>query len=209
MDRNGELNGSEGTRNGVEKYVPFDVENRIDGEKNESSNDVSVGDSKSEVSAANVLKTLFFILVWYTFSLFLTLYNKSLLGDDMGRFPAPLLMNTIHFGMQAVLSKAITWIWWERFHKDVHVTWRDYVSKVVPTALATALDINLSNASLVFISVTFATMCKSASPIFLLLFAFALRLESPSLKLFGIILVISVGILLTGMCYELSQILAV
>jgi len=73
MDRNGELNGSEGTRNGVEKYMPFDVENRIDGEKNESSNDVSVGDSKSEVSAANVLKTLFFILVWYTFSLFLTL----------------------------------------------------------------------------------------------------------------------------------------
>ena len=29
---------------------------------------------------------------------------------------------------------------------------------VVPTALATALDINLSNESLVFISVTFATM---------------------------------------------------
>lgn len=29
---------------------------------------------------------------------------------------------------------------------------------VVPTALGTALDINLSNASLVFISVTFATM---------------------------------------------------
>lgn len=29
---------------------------------------------------------------------------------------------------------------------------------VVPTALATALDINLSNISLVFITVTFATM---------------------------------------------------
>uniref|UniRef100_A0A803MLH8 Sugar phosphate transporter domain-containing protein n=1 Tax=Chenopodium quinoa TaxID=63459 RepID=A0A803MLH8_CHEQI len=68
---------------------------------------------------------------------------------------------------------------------------------VFPTALATALDINLSNASLVFISVTFATMCKSASPIFLLVFAFAFRLESPSVKLFGIILVISFGILLT------------
>ncbi|KAK9676910.1 hypothetical protein RND81_11G109100 [Saponaria officinalis] len=63
--------------------------------------------------------------------------------------------------------------------------------------MATALDINLSNASLVFISVTFATMCKSAAPIFLLIFAFAFRLESPSLKLFGIILVISFGILLT------------
>lgn len=115
----------------------------------------------------------------------------------MGKFPAPLLMNTIHFSMQAVLSKAITWIWWERFHKGVHLTWRDYFINVVPTALSTALDVNLSNASLVFISVTFATMCKSASPIFLLLFAFAFRLESPSLKLFGIILVISSGILMT------------
>lgn len=33
-------------------------------------------------------------------------------------------------------------------------------SAVVPTALGTALDINLSNASLVFISVTFATMVR-------------------------------------------------
>ncbi|XP_010248369.1 PREDICTED: probable sugar phosphate/phosphate translocator At1g06470 isoform X2 [Nelumbo nucifera] len=68
---------------------------------------------------------------------------------------------------------------------------------VVPTALGTALDINLSNVSLVFISVTFATMCKSASPIFLLLFAFAFRLETPSIQLLGIILIISIGILLT------------
>ncbi|KAF4376571.1 hypothetical protein F8388_025442 [Cannabis sativa] len=59
------------------------------------------------------------------------------------------------------------------------------------------MDINLSNASLVSISVTFATMCKSGAPIFLLLFAFAFRLESPSIKLSGIILVISLGILLT------------
>lgn len=68
---------------------------------------------------------------------------------------------------------------------------------VVPTSLATALDINLSNVSLVFITVTFATMCKSASPIFLLIFAFAFRLETPSVKLGGIILIISVGVLLT------------
>ena len=34
----------------------------------------------------------------------------------------------------------------------------DFPFTVVPTALATALDINLSNESLVFISVTFATM---------------------------------------------------
>ena len=53
-------------------------------------------------------------------------YNKTLLGDDMGRFPAPLLMNTVHFGMQAVLSKAITWYWSQRFQPSVRMSWRDY-----------------------------------------------------------------------------------
>lgn len=196
------------TTNGLRNqnaYVPFDIENGHDAERYTSRtkdlnhadyNDASRKKVESPVSVADVLKTLFFILVWYTFSTFLTLYNKTLLGDDMGKFPAPLLMNTIHFSMQAVLSKGITWFWSDRFQSS-NMSWKDYFVRVVPTALSTAMDVNLSNLSLVFISVTFATMCKSAAPIFLLFFAFAFRLESPSFKLLGIIIVISVGILLT------------
>ncbi|XP_039138669.1 probable sugar phosphate/phosphate translocator At1g06470 [Dioscorea cayenensis subsp. rotundata] len=153
--------------------------------------------ARSSVSVANVIKILFFILVWYTFSTCLTLYNKILLGHHMGNFPAPLLMNTIHFTMQAALSNIIIWFQSKGSDSSKVMSWRDYFIVVVPTSLATALDINLSNASLVSISVTFATMCKSAGPIFLLLFAFAFRLESPSFKLFGIMLVISSGVLLT------------
>uniref|UniRef100_A0A5B6ZEX0 Sugar phosphate transporter domain-containing protein n=1 Tax=Davidia involucrata TaxID=16924 RepID=A0A5B6ZEX0_DAVIN len=213
MQMNGTCNmdgvSTHGVKNGNEKYLPFDIENGSGSELNFSTIGVNGFNSmdnhealpsnakSSSISSSDVLKTLFFILVWYTFSTFLTLYNKTLLGDDLGKFPAPLLMNTFHFTMQAVLSKAITWIWSHRFQPSVTMSWRDYFVRVVPTALGTALDINLSNASLVFISVTFATMCKSASPIFLLLFAFAFRLESPSVKLLGIILIISVGILLT------------
>ncbi|XP_022968905.1 probable sugar phosphate/phosphate translocator At1g06470 [Cucurbita maxima] len=191
--------------NESEKCEPLSIENKpgrnIDGDDceplhSDDYNSLQL-DAKNPLSTANVLKTLFFILVWYIFSLLLTLYNKTLLGDHLGRFPAPLLMNTVHFTMQAVLSNLITWIWSSRFQPCVTMTWKDYLTKVVPTALGTALDINLSNASLVSISVTFATMCKSGSPIFLLLFAFAFRLEAPSFKLSGIILIISVGILLT------------
>ncbi|KAH1038387.1 hypothetical protein J1N35_040130 [Gossypium stocksii] len=190
------------------EYVHFDIENEsalnIGSSDICDDGDIATGSPKalplnsdSSIALVDVLKTLFFILVWYTFSTFLTLYNKTLLGDDLGKFPAPLLMNTVHFTMQAVLSKLITWYWSHKFLPTDPMTRRDYFYKVVPTALSTALDVNLSNASLVFISVTFATMCKSATPIFLLLFAFAFRLESPSLNLLGIILVISVGILLT------------
>ncbi|XP_060209475.1 probable sugar phosphate/phosphate translocator At1g06470 [Lycium barbarum] len=202
---------------GEDRYVPFDVENgssshrgSVDDDEKDDSDDDDGRSAFSDyhdspqavskngaISEVDVLKTLFFILVWYSVSLFLTLYNKTLLGDHLGKFPAPLLMNTVHFTMQAVLSKAITGFWSQRFQPTVMMSWRDYSLKVVPTALTTAMDVNLSNASLVFISVTFATMCKSASPIFLLFFAFAFRLESPSVKLLGIILVISVGILLT------------
>ncbi|XP_057506333.1 probable sugar phosphate/phosphate translocator At1g06470 [Actinidia eriantha] len=196
-----------GLRNANGKRLPFDIENgsgkdnipnSVHTDFNSMDNHgTSESKNKSLISSVDVLKTLSFILVWYIFSTSLTLYNKNLLGDDLGKFPAPLLMNTVHFGMQALLSNAITWFWSQRFKPSVSMSWKDYFLRVVPTALGTALDINLSNASLVFISVTFATMCKSASPIFLLLFAFAFRLESPSFKLSGIIFIISVGILLT------------
>ncbi|OIW13410.1 hypothetical protein TanjilG_19762 [Lupinus angustifolius] len=167
--------------NGSQKYVPFDVENKSEmgttGDPNVYvGGDGSLGKgSQNPIFVADILKTLFLVLMWYTFSLFLTLFNKSLLGDHMGKFPAPFLMNTVHFVMQAVLSKLITWFWSHKFDTNVVMSWKDYFLRVVPTALGTAMDVNLSNASLVFISVTFATMCKSAAPIFLLLFAFAFR----------------------------------
>ncbi|KAG8501666.1 hypothetical protein CXB51_004783 [Gossypium anomalum] len=155
------------------EYVPFDIENEsalyIGSSDICDDGDIATGSPKalplnsdSSISLVDVLKLC---------SLYL--YNKTLLGDDLGKFPAPLLMNTVHFTMQAVLSKLITWYWSHKFLPTDPMTLRDYFYKVVPTALSTALDVNLSNASLVFISVTFATMCKSATPIFLLLFAFA------------------------------------
>ncbi|CAL5395896.1 unnamed protein product [Camellia sinensis] len=53
-------------------------------------------------------------------------YNKTLLGDDLGKFPAPLFMNTFHFAMQVVLSTAMTWFWPQRFQPRVTMSWRDY-----------------------------------------------------------------------------------
>lgn len=76
-----------GLRNQNE-YVPFDIENRHASERNSSGiknlnhvdyNDTSSKKLENPVSAADVLKTLFLILVWYTFSTFLTLYVLSFL----------------------------------------------------------------------------------------------------------------------------------
>ncbi|OEL24416.1 putative sugar phosphate/phosphate translocator [Dichanthelium oligosanthes] len=140
-----------------------------------------------------IAKVIGLIASWYTLSTCLTLYNKEMLGKHMWKFPAPFLMNTVHFTMQAVASRVIVWFQHRGLEGGAtQMTWKDYGLRVVPTALATALDINLSNISLVFITVTFATMCKSAAPIFILLFAFMF-----SFSLLGIMLVVSFGVLLT------------
>jgi solute carrier family 35 protein C2 len=48
---------------------------------------------------------------------------------------------------------------------------------VLPNGSITGLDIGLSNKSLAHITMSFYTMCKSTTPIFLLAFAFIWGLE--------------------------------
>jgi solute carrier family 35 protein C2 len=69
-------------------------------------------------------------------------------------------------------------------------------TKAVPTAVATSLDIGLSNLSLKLITLSFYTMCKSSSLIFVLFFAFLLKLEKPSVRLILVITLIAGGVLL-------------
>ena len=67
-----------------------------------------------------------------------------------------------------------------RRSSDGSLSWRDYLRKVVPNGVATGLDIGLSNYSLVFITLSFYVMCKSTTPLFLLVFAIAWGIEKPS-----------------------------
>ncbi|CAI5939394.1 unnamed protein product [Closterium sp. NIES-65] len=146
----------------------------------------------------SVVKVLLLVLLWYTFSMALSLYNKVLIGEKHGRFPAPLLMTTFHFLLQGGIASLLLRCCCQSWLPATPISWRDYFLRVVPTAVATSLDIALSNLSLALITLTFYTMCKSSAPVFLLLFAFLFRLETPSFKLLGIMLVISVGVLFTG-----------
>ncbi|KAF9904441.1 Triose-phosphate Transporter [Lobosporangium transversale] len=74
-----------------------------------------------------------------------------------------------------------------------------YSTKIVPCAVASGLDIGLSNSSLKTITLAFYTMCKSSSLAFVLLFAFLFKLERPTWTLAGVITVICVGLFLMVM----------
>ncbi|KAF8980828.1 Triose-phosphate Transporter [Entomortierella lignicola] len=75
----------------------------------------------------------------------------------------------------------------------------DFGTKIMPCAIASGLDVGLSNNSLKSITLAFYTMCKSSSLAFVLLFAFVFKLERPTWTLAGVIGVICAGLFMMVM----------
>ncbi|KAI0344530.1 TPT-domain-containing protein [Trametopsis cervina] len=144
----------------------------------------------------NALINMAFIASWFFFATILSLYNKWMFAPDRYGFPFPLLVTTMHMFVQFALAALARAIWPHRFRPEQSPNKKDYMTKVLPTGLATGMDIGLSNLSLKTITLSFYTMVKSSSLIFVLLFAFMFRLEVYSLRLVGVITLIFAGVLL-------------
>ncbi|NP_001086345.1 solute carrier family 35 (GDP-fucose transporter), member C2 S homeolog [Xenopus laevis] len=138
-----------------------------------------------------VLLTLGLVLIYYCFSIGITFYNKWLLKS----FHFPLFMTLVHLimifllsGFSRLLMACYT------SHPRVILPWKDYLKKVVPTALATALDIGLSNWSFLYITVSLYTMTKSSAVLFILFFSLVFKLEEMRPALILVVLLISGGL---------------
>ncbi|KAG0380257.1 Triose-phosphate Transporter [Mortierella sp. AD032] len=152
--------------------------------------------------AQNVASNFSYILAWYFFSTALSIYNKNLMGKDNWNFNLPLFVSSIHAGLHFVITACLMHFWPDVFDatrsgKGGRITIHSYVTQVVPCAVAAALEICMANASLMYITLSFYTMIKSSTPIWVLIFAFFFRLEKPRLSLILIIGVIVVGVVLT------------
>ena len=141
-------------------------------------------------------QVLGYILTWYILSISLHVYNTWLFSKKHYDFPFPLLTTTSHLFIQFCLSAiAIVWIY-PKLTPETFPNVDDFVTKLLPCGLGTALDIGLSTSSLKSISLSFYTMVKSSAPVFVVLFAFAFGLEKPTLKIFLTIIVICIGVFL-------------
>lgn len=154
-------------------------------------------DAYWKASVVNVL----LILSWYTFSTLISVYNKWMFDTSKKNFSFPLFVTSFHMAMQFILSSTAMRIFPQLVPRKANgATSRpsgvDWASKVVPCALATALDIGLSNSSLKTITLTFYTMCKSSNLAFVLFFAFLFGLEVIRWSLIGIISLITIGVVL-------------
>ncbi|KAG9257048.1 solute carrier family 35 member C2 [Emericellopsis atlantica] len=157
------------------------------------------------------------ILLWYFFSLCISLYNKWMFDEDRLNFAFPLFTTSMHMVVQFCLAGAVLYFVpstrpgkshssdsGRSRHEDEPASNSGnsimskmfYFTRIGPCGAATGLDIGLGNTSLKFISLTFYTMCKSSSLAFVLCFAFLFRLETPTWRLVAIIAVMTVGVVL-------------
>ncbi|KAG0207735.1 Triose-phosphate Transporter [Mortierella sp. GBA30] len=147
--------------------------------------------------AQNIASNLSYIGAWYFFSTALSIYNK-----DNWNFNLPLFVSSIHAGLHFVITACLMHFWPDVFDatrsgKGGRITMHSYITQVVPCAVAAALEICMANASLMYITLSFYTMIKSSTPIWVLVFAFFFRLEKPRMSLILIIAIIVIGVILT------------
>ncbi|KAI0743880.1 TPT-domain-containing protein [Daedaleopsis nitida] len=144
----------------------------------------------------NALINSLFIAAWFLFATLLSVYNKWMFSPDRYGFPSPLFVTTAHMWVQFSLAALLRYALPQHFRSERNPSREDYIRKAIPTGVTTGLDIGLSNLSLKLITLSFYTMCKSSSLVFVLIFAFILKLERFSWRLIGVIALICAGVLL-------------
>ena len=136
---------------------------------------------------------------WFASSMLLSTYNKYVFGQKHLDFPCPLLLTSMHFTCQWIFSWVLCKLFPITFgSKRVdEMTWSEFLSISIPCGLVTSGDVGLSNLSLVTISITFYTMVKASTPIFVLIWAYFFGIMTITWGLVGVIFVIAVGEFLT------------
>jgi len=104
------------------------------------------------------VKCALLTLAWFATGLGLALFNKQILGQKRGGFPAPLLLTAIQFAMQFLFAKTAMRMGVieqaERKNGRREPVPNDvYWKSLAPVGITMGLDIALSNLSLVFITV--------------------------------------------------------
>ena len=141
------------------------------------------------------------MLGWFFFSSLLSSYNKFIFGTGHMGFPYPLLLTSMHFLVQWIFSHVACELFPISLGTDrlKKMSWKEWAWISVPCGTVTSLDVGLSNLSLVTITITFYTMIKSSTPIFVLGWAYLFGIERITWSLIGVIAVIAAGEFFTVM----------
>jgi len=151
----------------------------------------------SPIFSTKFLKCAMLTVSWFGLSTALALFNKQVFGRRHGGFPAPLFLTSVQFLIQFLLADFSLKYLAPSLMPKMPIPWGVYFTQVAPVGVAMGLDIGLSNLSLVYVTVSFYTLAKTSSILFLLVFSFALRTEPISARLTGVVMMLMFGEFLT------------
>jgi len=132
---------------------------------------------------------------WFLFSALLSSYNKVVFGETHMAFPCPLLLTAIHFSCQWAYSYILSSLFPASLGgtQVQSLPWRTFLGISIPCGFVAASDVGFSNLALVRITLTFYTMVKASSPIFVLFSAYIFGITRITWSLLGVVLIIVVG----------------
>lgn len=149
--------------------------------------------AKKKSFANTIIVTLILILCYFTLSIGLTFYQRLLLQE----FKFPLSVVVYHLCIKLVMSAVVRSILKCATKKNrIVLDWRTSIRKILPTGLASGIDIGFSNWGLELVQISLYTMTKSTTIVFILIFAILLKLEKKSWSLAAIVVMISGGLFL-------------
>jgi len=152
----------------------------------------------SHIDPGRLQDTLAVILIaaytarWYCISVCFTIFNKWFLNEYHGGFEFPIIYTSIHMCMQFLISRI--WACVDQGASVEPISWWQYLTVAAPIGVSTALDVMLSNFSLLYISLTLYTIIKGTVLIWVFLWGVLFNIEIFRLSTFCAVLGIVGGI---------------
>ncbi|TID29018.1 hypothetical protein CANINC_002166 [Pichia inconspicua] len=191
--------------------LEFDDFERNDDNNSDFFDDTADFWSKVRKNYPHLKITISSILLWYIFSMGISVYNRWMFSSANLNFKFPILITSFH---QLILTglAILTLILFPRFrlsnstyHKlneDGRITEKvsykmpikEYLCNILPCSIASAGDIGLGNTAFRFITLSLYTMVKTSSLIFVLLWGVLLKLEKFTLRIFAIVCIMTFGV---------------
>ena len=131
------------------------------------------------------------IIVFWAVAVSITLYNKWTFSTFGFHFPVTFIIGT--FSVNFVLSLCLR----KHLHSRLQIVPPAPAQRqVLIIGTCTAFEIAASNLSLLTLSVSFHTMVKSSTPLFVLIFSVIFGLERPNCMLLSSMALVTVGVML-------------
>ncbi|VDK84868.1 unnamed protein product [Litomosoides sigmodontis] len=130
------------------------------------------------------------ICLYYPLSIGLTFFQKWFIKS----YEFPLLVVTCHYVIKYLFATIFRFFMEYQTDRHTRVSFKDQLQWLVPIGICASLDIGLSNWGLKYVTVSFFTMAKSSSILFMVAFALLFHLER-----WRPILVISSGFIALGL----------